>query len=104
MWDVHAYFQGLYKTPPSLCNHLLHDKPTYLLTCLYSIPRWSSTYIHTLFSIVKEDLTKFFVVFLVYLMGFAGAFLLAIQVYRDNIAAVQEAGGTVGGGADNTTV
>ena len=69
---------------------------------------WSSTYIYTLFSIVKQDITKFFAVFLVYLVGFAGAFLLVLQVDRANPAVVQEAGGmasTSGGdGADNSTV
>ena len=47
--------------------------------------RWSSTYIQTLFRILKRDfLARFLVVFLVYLVGFAGAFLLALQVGRSN--------------------
>ena len=53
-------------------------------------------------------MTKFFAVFLVYLVGFAGAFLLVLQVDRTNPAAVQEAGGMAsasgGDGADNSTV
>ena len=69
---------------------------------------WSSTYIQTLFSIMKVDMTKFLAVFLVYLVGFAGAFLLVLQVDRTNPAAVQEAGGVAsasgGDGADNSTV
>ena len=57
---------------------------------------------------MKVDMTKFLAVFLVYLVGFAGAFLLVLQVDRTNPAAVQEAGGMAsasgGDGADNSTV
>ncbi len=53
-------------------------------------------------------MTKFVAVFLVYLVGFAGAFLLVLQVDRANPAAVQEAGGMAsasgGDSADNSTV
>ena len=56
---------------------------------------------------MKVDMTKFFAVFLVYLLGFAGAFLLVLQVDRANPAVVQEAGGVAsasgGDGADNST-
>ena len=68
------------------------------------IPGGAAPTFQTLFSIVKEDLTKFFAVFLVFLVGFAGGFLLVLQMDRANIAAVREEGGMVGGGADNTTV
>ena len=53
-------------------------------------------------------MTKFFAVFLVYLMGFAGAFLLVLQVDRNNLGVIQEGGGVAsasdGDGADNSTV
>ena len=46
--------------------------------------------------------------FLVYLVGFVGAFLLVLQVDRASPAVVQEAGGVAsasgGDGADNSTV
>ena len=64
-------------------------------------------YIQTLFSMVKEDLTKFFAVFIVYLVGFAGAFLLVLQVDRAGNGVVQAAGGmtgTSGSGAENSTL
>ena len=72
--------------------------------------RWSGTYIQTLFTIVKADMTKFFAVFLVCLVGFAGAFLLVLQVDRADNGIAQEAGGggmasaSGGNGADNSTV
>ena len=67
--------------------------------------RWSSTYIQTLFTIVKQDMRKFLAVFLVYLVGFAGAFLLVLQVDRADDGNVQEAGGTTStSGSDNSTV
>ena len=50
---------------------------------------------------MKEDLTKFFAVFVVFLVGFAGGFLLVLQMNR---ASIEKEGGMVGGGADNTTV
>lgn len=74
------------------------------LLALHFIHRWSSTYIQTLFSIVKEDLTKFFAIFLVYLVGFAGALLLVVQVDRTDIGVVQDGGGMAGDGTNNTSV
>ena len=72
------------------------------------VHRWSSTYIYTLFRIVKQDISRFFVVFVVFLVGFAGAFLLVLQIDRDNLGIVQEGGGmrsaSGGNGADNSTV
>ena len=53
-------------------------------------------------------MTTFFAVSLVYLVGFAGAFLLVLQVDRAGNENVQEAGGMAiassGDGAENSTM
>lgn len=86
--------------PPYSMNQYVFKCPPYC--------RWSSTYIQTLFSIMKVDMTKFFAVFLVYLVGFAGAFQLVLQVDRDSHGVLQEGGGMAsasgGDGSDNSTL
>ena len=53
----------------------------------------------TLLIIVKRDLIKFLAVFLVYLVGFSGAFLLVLQVDRTYTTAIVQDGG----GSDNNS-
>ena len=58
----------------------------------------------TLFIIIKRDLSRFLTIFLVYLVGFSGAFLLVLQVdgaYTSRI--VQDGGGSSGDHSDNNS-
>lgn len=76
------------------------------MTLYYSvICRWSSTYVQTLLIIAKRDLTKFLAIFLVYLVGFSGAFRLALNVDRTYATGVVQAGGgSSGDHSDNSTL
>ena len=56
---------------------------------------------------MKDDLTKFMAVFLVFLVGFAGGFLLVLQMDRASIGIVEKEGGMAsasGDGSENSTV
>ena len=58
----------------------------------------------TLFIIIKRDLSRFLIVFLVYLVGFSGAFLLVLQVDRPYTSRiVQDGGGSSEDHSDNNS-
>ena len=83
---VHLCMRGCVHTCMRSCVCAQTDELVlchYIYTPLFlSCTRWSSTYVHTLFIILNRDLTKFLAIFIVFLIGFSGAFFLALQLDR----------------------